>query len=93
MVRLTGKESVEATVYEAELSSMSLSEIIEVLTGLRNWYEPGRWSFEDVELVAAIRDECVHRGYPESRVDLVCALSHTPHSCRRPRVRTNEGPF
>jgi hypothetical protein len=84
MLRLTGKESAEATVYEAELSSMSLSEIIEVLAGLRNWYERGRWSFEDVELVAAIRDECIYRGYPESRVDLVCAFAYPTELSKNP---------
>lgn len=76
------KESVEAearphtevAMYEADLAEMSLDGIVEVLNGLRYRYESSPWRDEDVELVAAIRSELIHRGYPASRVDLVCTF-------------------
>jgi hypothetical protein len=61
-------------MYEADLAEMNLDDLVEVLTGLRYRYEHSPWRVEDVELVAAIRGELIHRGYPESRVDLVCTF-------------------
>ncbi len=62
-------------MYEADLTDMSLDEIVEVLTGLRHRFEHSPWRVEDAELVVEIREELILRGYPESLVDPIWAFS------------------